>query len=323
MRPGAEGSGPTGLRNVNGTLFLFADDGQHGTELWRSDGTESGTFQVGEIAEGALPTRPSYLSPPTSTAPGQFLLHADDGVHGRELWTLIDVNAAPGFVRGSDVTATDYSGPQEISAWANPIIAGPPDEVAQRFTFHVTVDQPELFLEQPAIDAQGNLSFTPNPGVIGTARVTVVLQDDGGTANGGVDTSPPQTFAISITEHHWLHNYAIPRDVDKNNYISAGDALTIINFLNAFGASTEPEGESRAAMYYDVDDDGFVSAGDALDVINHLNTFGPSEGEPATSLDPIEAPASAIDEVFATASSADTLSALLATDAPSRTKRRR
>ena len=29
--------------------------------------------------------------------------------------------------------------------------------------------------------------------------VTVPLQDNGGTANGGVDTSAPQTFTITVT----------------------------------------------------------------------------------------------------------------------------
>ena len=32
----------------------------------------------------------------------------------------------------------------------------------------------------------------------GTANVTVTLKDDGGTVNGGADTSPPQTFKIAV-----------------------------------------------------------------------------------------------------------------------------
>src|SRR5262245_57981824 len=32
------------LTNMNGTLFLVANDGTHGWELWRSDGTETGTI---------------------------------------------------------------------------------------------------------------------------------------------------------------------------------------------------------------------------------------------------------------------------------------
>ena len=32
-------SSPSNLTNVNGTLYFTADDGMHGTELWKSDGT--------------------------------------------------------------------------------------------------------------------------------------------------------------------------------------------------------------------------------------------------------------------------------------------
>jgi hypothetical protein len=41
------------------------------------------------------------------------------------------------------------------------------------------------------------LTFTPS-GLPGTATITVVLKDDGGTASGGGDTSGPHTFLILI-----------------------------------------------------------------------------------------------------------------------------
>ena len=39
----------------------------------------------------------------------------------------------------------------------------------------------------------------PRPNANGNATVTVQIHDDGGTANGGVDTSVAQTFTISAT----------------------------------------------------------------------------------------------------------------------------
>jgi len=48
------------LTNVNGTLFFVVNDGVHGYELWKSNGTEGGTVLVKEIypaaGGGAIPT---------------------------------------------------------------------------------------------------------------------------------------------------------------------------------------------------------------------------------------------------------------------------
>jgi hypothetical protein len=83
-------------------------------------------------------------------------------------------------------------------AWATGS-PGPADESGQTLTYSASVDLAGslLFTLPPAIDPDGILSFTPN-GVPGTATVTVHVQDNGGTANGGVDTSGDQLFTITL-----------------------------------------------------------------------------------------------------------------------------
>src|SRR5438046_9188286 len=49
------------------------------------------------------------------------------------------------------------------------------------------------------LDASGNLTYTLAANANGTALVTINIQDDGGTANGGVDQSANQTFNINVT----------------------------------------------------------------------------------------------------------------------------
>src|SRR6185295_11710486 len=46
--------------------------------------------------------------------------------------------------------------------------------------------------------ANGDLSFEVATNAFGTATLTIKLVDNGGTANGGVDTSAAQQFAITI-----------------------------------------------------------------------------------------------------------------------------
>jgi ELWxxDGT repeat protein len=50
--PGSGGS-PSSFLDVNGTAFFTADDGVHGRELWKSDGTEAGTVLVKDIYPGS------------------------------------------------------------------------------------------------------------------------------------------------------------------------------------------------------------------------------------------------------------------------------
>ncbi|MCA9138444.1 MAG: hypothetical protein KDB00_16850, partial [Planctomycetales bacterium] len=79
----SEGSYPTGLVNVGGTLFFRANDGSTGYEVWRSDGTETGTFLVKDIVGGTQSSNPRSLT----AHDGQLVFLADDGIHGREIWT--------------------------------------------------------------------------------------------------------------------------------------------------------------------------------------------------------------------------------------------
>src|SRR5207249_2966336 len=85
------------------------------------------------------------------------------------------------------------------SGWATNISQGPANESAQTLTFQVSSDNPGLFSAGPSISASGTLSYTPAANANGTATVTVILKDSGGTANGGNDSSGPQTFTITVT----------------------------------------------------------------------------------------------------------------------------
>ncbi len=125
------------------------------------------------------------------------------------------VNQVPRFVIGSPVTCPRNAGSFSRPGWVTGIAAGPtnPLESTQHLRFDVTVDHPELFQVQPAIDAQGTLTFLPADTVGGTATLSVVLHDDGGTLNGGVDTSPVQTSTIQIVPVNHAPSFMVGADV--------------------------------------------------------------------------------------------------------------
>jgi uncharacterized repeat protein (TIGR01451 family) len=73
------------------------------------------------------------------------------------------------------------------------------NEAGQTVTFSVANDNSALFTVPPAISAAGTLTYTVNATASGSATVTVTAQDNGGTDNGGVDTSVPQIFIVIVT----------------------------------------------------------------------------------------------------------------------------
>jgi VCBS repeat-containing protein len=112
--------------------------------------------------------------------------------------TVTPVNDAPTFTKGADQSVNEDAGPQTVGGWATSISPGPIDETSQVLNFLVSNTNSALFSAQPMIAASGSLSYTPAPNANGSATVTVRLHDNGGTAHGGVDTSPPQTFQITV-----------------------------------------------------------------------------------------------------------------------------
>lgn len=113
--------------------------------------------------------------------------------------TVNSGNDAPSFSRGPDQNANEDAGAQTVANWATNMSSGPPDEFGQTFTFQVTGNtNASMFAVSPAISSSGALTYTPATNANGSANITIVLKDNGGTANGGADTSAPQTFTITV-----------------------------------------------------------------------------------------------------------------------------
>jgi CSLREA domain-containing protein len=113
--------------------------------------------------------------------------------------TVHSSNDAPTFTKGADQLVNEDASAQTVTNWATGMSPGPADESGQTLTFQVTNNtNASLFSSGPAIDSTGTLTYTPAANANGSATITVVLKDSGGTANGGVDTSAPQTFNINI-----------------------------------------------------------------------------------------------------------------------------
>ncbi len=112
---------------------------------------------------------------------------------------VVVVNQAPSFTKGANQSVPQDSGAQTVANWATNISAGPASEAAQSLTFLTSTNNDALFAVTPSVAPNGALTYTPAAGATGSVTVTVKLRDNGGTANGGVDTSASQTFTINLT----------------------------------------------------------------------------------------------------------------------------
>ncbi len=156
--------------------------------------------------------------------------------------TVTAVNDAPSFVKGPDVTVLQNAAAQTITPWATAISTGPADEAAQTVTFQVVGNSnPALFSVSPAISPTGTLTFTPATNQPGTATITINLKDSGGTANGGVDTSPNQTFVITVTAVNQAPSFIKGADQSAFDY---NGAQTVTGWATAISAGPNEGGQT-------------------------------------------------------------------------------
>jgi len=120
IRPGAGGSSPTNMTNVNGVLYFQANDGTNGFELWRV--TSSG---VAELVEDSIPggglTPGSVGSYPASITEvaGTAYFTATDSNRGQDLFTINSSGIAipiPGEDNNNEILpGVDSSSPQYLT----------------------------------------------------------------------------------------------------------------------------------------------------------------------------------------------------------------
>lgn len=254
--------------------------------------------------------------------------------------TVNAVNDAPSFVTGPNQAVDEDAGPQVVDPWATAISAGPADEAGQTLTFTITGNtNPALFSAAPAVSPSGVLSYTPAPSANGSATITLTLSDDGGTANGGVDTSEPQSFTISVNAVNNAPSFTVGPDQivdedagpqlvdpwatnidDGDPEVAQGLSFEIVGNTNAALFSAGPTVSAAGALSYTTAPDAFGSASITLQLRDDGGTAnGGVDVSPTQSfnitVNPVDDPPVAVDDAASVdEDSAATLIDVLAND---------
>jgi hypothetical protein len=186
---------------------------------------------------------------------------AIDPTPNRITFDVTAVNDAPCFTAGADQTVAEDSGAHTVTGWAAAISAGAANESGQALAFTVKNNNTALFAEQPAIGADGTLTYKLADDANGVATVTVVLSDDGGTSGGGKDASNAVTFTITATAVNDKPDAIDITPVASNT----GKALVVAeNSAGAVIGTVITTDRDDTAFTYTIDDARFEIVNDQL-----------------------------------------------------------
>jgi len=188
----------------------------------------------------------SSQNPPAITKSVSFVVtdaNGNDSDAAVRKISMIAVNDAPSFIVGPDVLVDEDAGAQSIAGWATSISPGPPEESNQQARMEtVSFDNPGLYSFAPFVEADGTLRFTTAPNAFGVSTVKVRARDNGGTANGGIDFSPSQTFTITVVN---VNDAPITHD---DRLVVSEDKLLTVSAPGVLGNDMDMEGDAMTAV---------------------------------------------------------------------------
>lgn len=179
---------------------------------------------------------------------------SDSGISNAPVTATIHitpVNDAPSFSASNPPIVMNLLGtPVTISPWAT-FSPGPSNENDQTVLGYQisNISNAALFTTPPSVSAQGTLTFRPAPGASGTSTFTVRVRDSGGVANGGIDTSPAQTFTITVLPINQPPSFVA---ADPPSVLEGAVTHRVTNFVASFSPGP-PEDSDQTVLEYLVD----------------------------------------------------------------------
>lgn len=217
-----ENAGPQSISNwATGISAGTNDPAQVLTFHVANDNPGLFSAQPGVTTNGTLTYTPAAYAFGTANV-SIYLTDDAGGTSATQTFAIVvnQVNQPPTLNTISNLTLVENWNLQTVNL--SGITAGPTNESGQTLAVTATSSNPSL-IPNPTVNytspnSMGSLTFTPATNSFGPATITVVVKDNGGTANGGID-SVTNTFSVSVIG---LTNYWYS---DSNLTVNISDAL--------------------------------------------------------------------------------------------------
>lgn len=206
----------------------------------------------------------TYLPPEGASGVASFGYQIGDGyetIQATATITVRAVNHAPSFALSADpLWPAGAGGQRRHPAFAQVVSFGSPAEAGQRvLAWHLrALGDPDGVVSTAQIALDGSLSYVLS-GRTGVATFGVRLQDDGGTADGGEDTSPERTFTVGV-EHGLDLSVEIDGGVD---FVAGGDRIHYAITVRNAGPDDAHDAKVRDLLPFNLVDATWTCVADA------------------------------------------------------------
>jgi ELWxxDGT repeat protein len=183
---------------VNNTAVFVADDGEHGYEIWATDGTAAGTILLRDISAGSASSQPAELT----RVEDLIFFSADNGISGRELWRTDGTVAGTFIIKDINAGAIG-SNPVELTSLGDKLVFTANDGVAGSEPWMSDATATGTQLLKDVVDGDIGSSSADYVGITDDFyfRVgTVIWKSDGTTAGTASFYGDPEAEASFIPQ---------------------------------------------------------------------------------------------------------------------------
>ncbi len=273
INPGSAGSFPASYTNVNGVAYFTAFDPNHGNELWKTNGTSSGTALVADINPGSASSGSFDLT----NVNGTLFFAANDGSTGEELWksdgtsTALVKDIFPGSTGSNPSGLTNVNGTLFFTAndGSSGLELWQSDGTASGTAF-VSDINPGSASSNPfdLTNVNGTLFFGANDGSTGYE----LWKSDGTSTGTALVTDIHPGSANSLGNHFFYPNYADLTNINGALFFVANDGSSGFELWRSDGTST------GTALVKDIHPGSAGSYPFELTNVNGIAFFGANDG---------------------------------------------